>query len=104
MSSAYAALKPFPLPPAAPLTLELGALHTEPDSPHAAYTHHLFVRPLALAFDAQRVFARARNIACRVQLRGEDAGEGEPLQVSCCTRGVRRQAALLYCCHLTDLK
>ncbi|XP_028029187.1 dedicator of cytokinesis protein 9 [Bombyx mandarina] len=80
MTSAYAALKPFPLPPAAPLTLELATLNVEPEQPYAAYVHHLYVRPLALNFESQKMFARARNIACTIELRNSDTGDNEPLQ------------------------
>ncbi|RVE53287.1 hypothetical protein evm_002120 [Chilo suppressalis] len=81
MTSAYAALKPFPLPPTSPLTLELATLNVEPEQPYAAYVHHLYVRPLTLSFDSQKVFARARNIACSVELRDSDIGDNKPLQV-----------------------
>ncbi|KAL4715192.1 hypothetical protein ACJJTC_012239 [Scirpophaga incertulas] len=81
MTSAYAALKPFPLPPAMPLTLELATLSVEPEQPYAAYIHHLYVRPLSLNFESQKVFARARNIACSVELKDCDSGDNKPLQV-----------------------
>lgn len=82
MTSAYAALKPFPLPPTSPLTLELATLNVEAEQPYAAYVHHLYVRPLSLNFESQKMFARARNIACSVELREGDCGDTQPLQVS----------------------
>lgn len=86
MTNAYAALKPFPLPPTSPLTVELATLNVEPEQPYAAYIHHLYVRPLALNFESQKMFARARNIACSIELRDNDTGDNRPLQVSsyCC--------------------
>lgn len=81
MTSSYAALKPFPLPPTAPLTLELATLNVEPEQPYAAYIHHLYVRPLYLIFESQKMFARARNIACSIELRENDTGDNKPLQV-----------------------
>ncbi|KPI93942.1 Dedicator of cytokinesis protein 9 [Papilio xuthus] len=81
MTSSYAALKPFPLPPALPLTLELATLNVEPEQPYAAYIHHLYVRPLYLIFESQKVFARARNIACSIEFRDNDTGDNKPLQV-----------------------
>ncbi|KAL0894603.1 hypothetical protein ABMA27_013165 [Loxostege sticticalis] len=81
MTSAYAALKPFPLPPTSPLTVELATLNVEPEQPYAAFVHHLYVRPLALNFESQKVFARARNIACSIELRDSDTGDNKPLQV-----------------------
>lgn len=82
MSNAFAALKPFPLPPTNPLTLELATLNVEPEQPYAAFIHHLYVRPLALSFESQKIFARARNIACTIELRNNDTGDNKPLQVS----------------------
>ncbi|CAH0603294.1 unnamed protein product [Chrysodeixis includens] len=80
MSNSYAALKPFPLPPAMPLTVELATLNVEPEQPYAAYIHHLYVRPLSLNFESQKMFARARNIACSVELRDNDTGDNKALQ------------------------
>ncbi|XP_075992073.1 dedicator of cytokinesis protein Ziz isoform X1 [Anticarsia gemmatalis] len=81
MTNAFAALKPFPLPPTSPLTLELATLNVEPEQPYAAYVHHLYVRPLALNFESQKMFARARNIACSIELRDNDTGDNRPLPV-----------------------
>lgn len=81
MTSAYAALKPFPLPPTSPITLELATLNTEPEQPYAAFVHHLYVRPLTLNFESQKIFARARNIACSIELKDSDSGDNKPLQV-----------------------
>ncbi|XP_073941513.1 dedicator of cytokinesis protein Ziz isoform X2 [Choristoneura fumiferana] len=81
MTTAYAALKPFPLPPSTPLTVELATLNTEPEQPYAAFVNHLYIRPLTLNFESQKMFARARNIACAIELRENDTGENKPLQV-----------------------
>ncbi|XP_063376067.1 dedicator of cytokinesis protein 9 [Cydia fagiglandana] len=81
MTTSYAALKPFPLPPTSPLTLELATLNIEPEQPYAAFIHHLYVRPLSLNFESQKMFARARNIACSIELRECDTGDNKPLQV-----------------------
>ncbi|XP_045766053.1 dedicator of cytokinesis protein 9 isoform X2 [Maniola jurtina] len=81
MTSAYAALKPFPLPPSSPLTLELATLNQEAEQPYAAYIHHLYVRPLSLSFESQKMFVRARNIACSIELKESDVGDVKPLQV-----------------------
>ncbi|XP_026738501.1 dedicator of cytokinesis protein 9 isoform X2 [Trichoplusia ni] len=80
MTNSYAALKPFPLPPAMPLTVELATLNVEPEQPYAAYIHHLYVRPLSLNFESQKMFARARNIACSIELRDNDTGDNKALQ------------------------
>ncbi|KOB77262.1 Dedicator of cytokinesis protein 9 [Operophtera brumata] len=51
-----------------------------PEQPYAAFVHHLYVRPLSMNFESQKVFARARNIACSVELRDCDTGDNKPLQ------------------------
>ncbi|XP_045515392.1 dedicator of cytokinesis protein 9 [Pieris brassicae] len=81
MTSSYAALKPFPLPPTSPLTLELSTYNFEPEQPYAAYIHHLYVRPLALNFESQKVFVRARNISCTIELKDSDTGDVKALQI-----------------------
>ena len=81
MTSSYAALKPFPLPPPSPLTLELATLNVEPEQPYAAYIHHLYVHPLSLNFESQKMFVRARNIACSIELKENDTGDVKALQV-----------------------
>jgi dedicator of cytokinesis protein 9/10/11 len=95
MTSSYAALKPYPLPPTSPLTLELANLNVEPEQPHAAYVHHLYVHPLALNFESQKVFARARNIACSIELRDSDTGDNKPLQVSYIHNTMHYQSIIL---------
>lgn len=82
MTTSYAALKPFPLPPTSPLTLELATLNVEPEQPYAAFVHHLYVHPLSLNFESQKMFARARNIACSIELKENDSGDNKSLQVS----------------------
>lgn len=82
MTSAHAALKPFPLPPTSPLTLELASLNAEAEQPYASFVHHMYVRPLSLNFESQKMFARARNIACSVELKESDTGDTKSLKVS----------------------
>lgn len=96
MTTAYAALKPFPLPPAAPLTVELATLNTEPEQPYAAFVNHLYIRPLTLNFESQKMFARARNIACAIELRENDTGENKPLEVSQCNNNIYNSKTILW--------
>ncbi|RZF44325.1 hypothetical protein LSTR_LSTR006875 [Laodelphax striatellus] len=73
-------LKPFPVPPtAAEPTVEVAELEPDPARPHTAFANLLFVYPLSLAFDAQKTFTRARNIACTVQLKDTDDESAEPI-------------------------
>ncbi|KAJ2944618.1 hypothetical protein O0L34_g3971 [Tuta absoluta] len=103
MTSAYAALKPFPLPPTSPLTVELATLNLEAEQPYAAYIHHLYVRPLALNFESQKLFTRARNIACSVELRDCDTGENQPLMTTLNVDGEQSQAAYIHHLYVRPL-
>lgn len=79
-----APLKPFPLPPTNEPTFEViefeGSSEKEVN-PYTSFVNHLYVYPLNLNFDTQKVFARARNIACLVELRDSDNEEARSLQV-----------------------
>lgn len=77
-------LKPFPLPPAAEPTFEISEFigQTERDVyPFTTFINHLFVYPLVLNFDSQKLFSRARNIAVLIELRDSDADGAKPLSV-----------------------
>lgn len=49
--------------------------------PYTTFVNHLFVYPLALNFDGQKLFSRARNIAVTVELRDNDLDGSHPLEV-----------------------
>uniref|UniRef100_A0A8D9FDQ4 Dedicator of cytokinesis protein 9 n=1 Tax=Cacopsylla melanoneura TaxID=428564 RepID=A0A8D9FDQ4_9HEMI len=72
-------LKPFPQPPTTPPTIEVAPLYP-PESPHTVYSNTLYVYPESLAYESQKTFTRARNIACVVQLRDSDAENAKPLK------------------------
>ncbi|XP_026677527.1 dedicator of cytokinesis protein 11-like [Diaphorina citri] len=72
-------LKPFPSPPSSPPTIEVAPLHP-PECPHTVYRNTLYVYPESLAFESQKTFTRARNIACIVQLRDSDQENARPLK------------------------
>uniref|UniRef100_A0A023F2T5 Putative ph domain-containing protein n=1 Tax=Triatoma infestans TaxID=30076 RepID=A0A023F2T5_TRIIF len=78
LTSSLCPLKPFPVPPACEPTIEVAELSPE-THPYTAFTNHLYVYPQSLAFDAQKSFSRARNIACIVQLRDSDQANCQPL-------------------------
>ncbi|XP_054285049.1 dedicator of cytokinesis protein 9 [Macrosteles quadrilineatus] len=65
-------LKPFSASPNSEVTVEVAELCPEPQ-PFTSYLNHLYVYPQSLAFDTQKMFTRARNIACTVQLRDDDS-------------------------------
>lgn len=81
LTSWLAPLKPFPSPPSSEVTIEVAELCPE-TQPHTTFTNHLYVYPQNLAFDSQKMFTRARNIACTIQLKDSDAEDAEPLVVS----------------------
>lgn len=81
MTSSLSPLKPFPTPPTSDVTIEIAELC--PDTqPHTSFTNHLYVYPQNLVFDAQKMFTRARNIACTVQLKESDSENADPIVVS----------------------
>lgn len=80
LTSALAPLKPFCAAPGGDVTVEVAELCAEPQ-PFTSYINHLYVYPQSLAFDTQKMFTRARNIACAVQLRDSDAENAQPLTV-----------------------
>lgn len=87
LTTTLAPLKPFPLPPTSEPTLEVVEFEGSSEKdvhPFTTFINHLYVYPKSLNFDMQKNFTRARNIACRVELRDSDEDGAEPL---CCIYG-----------------
>lgn len=82
LTCGWAPVKPFPLPPTSPCTLELAAINTLLENPHSSYVNHMYAYPIMLNFDSQKIFARARNIACHVEIRDSDSQGATSLNVS----------------------
>lgn len=77
-------LKPFPLPPTSDPTFEIAEFESSSEKeihPYTTFVNHLYVYPQSLCFDSQKIFTRARNIACIVELRDDDNENAEPLRV-----------------------
>lgn len=77
-------LKPFPIPPKSDSTLEVCEFLGSTDRdvyPFTTFINHIFIYPLVLNFDNQKLFSRARNIAVIVELRDSDADGTKPLPV-----------------------
>ncbi|KAI0214351.1 Dedicator of cytokinesis protein 9 [Lamellibrachia satsuma] len=53
-------------------------------APFTTYVNHLYVSPRNLKYDCQKVFAKARNIACYVEIQDSDTEGAVPLK---CIRG-----------------
>lgn len=49
--------------------------------PFTTFINHLFVYPLTLNFDSQKLFSRARNLAVVIELRDTDGEGAQPLPV-----------------------
>ncbi|XP_023704534.1 dedicator of cytokinesis protein 9 isoform X3 [Cryptotermes secundus] len=87
LTASLSPLKPFPMPPTNEPTIEVMEFEgtTEKDvHPYTTFLNHLYVYPQSLAFDTQKTFTRARNIACIVELMDSDAEGAHPL---CCLYG-----------------
>ncbi|KAL1123769.1 hypothetical protein AAG570_001542 [Ranatra chinensis] len=97
LTSCFAPLKPFPIPPTCPPTVEVAELCPE-IQPYTVFTNHLYVYPQSLAFDTQKTFSRARNIACVVQLKDSDDESAQPLP--CISSGGSDLVSSGSCCVL----
>lgn len=85
LTTTLSQLKPFPSPPTNVPSFELTEFvgTTERDvHPFTTFYNHLFIYPLMLNFDSQKLFSRARNLAVIVELRDSDAEGVKPLSVS----------------------
>ncbi|XP_015607279.1 dedicator of cytokinesis protein 9 isoform X3 [Cephus cinctus] len=83
LTTALAPLKPFPIPPTSEPTLEIAEFEGSSERevhPYTTYVNHLYVYPQTLCFDTQKIFTRARNIACIVELRDDDDENAKPLR------------------------
>lgn len=87
LTATLAPLKPFPLPPAKEPTIEVTEFEgssVKDVHPHTTYINHLYIYPQSLIFDTQKAFTRARNIACKIELRDSDEEGSESM---CCIYG-----------------
>jgi hypothetical protein len=86
LTNSLAPLKPFSPTSAIEPSLEVAEFENPSADnvgthPYTVPSHHLYVYPRALIFEAQKTFARARNIACTVELRDSDQEDAKPLKV-----------------------
>ncbi|KAK9718639.1 PH domain [Popillia japonica] len=83
LTTAIAALKPFPIPPTNEPTIEITEFEKNSEKdvhPYTTFINHLYVYPQMLNFDTQKMFTRARNIACVVELKDSDDENAVGLQ------------------------
>lgn len=84
LTTTLTSIKPFPLPPVEPPTLEIAEFsgNCERDiHPYTVFINHLFIYPISLNFESQKVFSRARNLAVTIELRSSDAADAKPIEV-----------------------
>ncbi|KRG03329.1 dedicator of cytokinesis protein 9 isoform X4 [Drosophila mojavensis] len=82
LTKSLAPLSTFSASAKQPLTLELAEFQgqNERDAhPYTSFCNHLYVYPLSLQFDSQKLFSRARNITVVVELRDGDGEYSKPL-------------------------
>ncbi|XP_076304439.1 dedicator of cytokinesis protein Ziz isoform X14 [Tachypleus tridentatus] len=83
LSSSLIPVHPFPIPPVHNPTIEVDKFPTDVPSdnhPFTIYKNHLYIFPRSLKFDSQKIFTKARNIACVVELRDSDEEGAIPLK------------------------
>lgn len=79
-------LKPFPLPSNNEPSFEIIEFSGNADRemyPYTTFANHLFVYPLMLTFDSQKLFSRARNLAMVMEIRDSDEDGAKPIPVIC---------------------
>ncbi|ERL87077.1 hypothetical protein D910_04478 [Dendroctonus ponderosae] len=82
LTASLAPLKPFPLPPTNQPTFEITEFEGQSEKdvhPYTTFVNHMYVYPHSLNFDTQKIFTRARNIACVVEVRDSDNEEAQGL-------------------------
>ncbi|XP_055599906.1 dedicator of cytokinesis protein 9 isoform X2 [Uranotaenia lowii] len=83
LTPALIPLKPFPSPPTADPTVEITEFVASSEQhlyPHVTFVNHLYVYPIHLSYDSQKIFSRARNIAVVVELRDSDTAEAKSIE------------------------
>lgn len=78
-------LKPFPLPSNSEPSFEINEFSGNADRemyPYTTFVNHLFVYPLMLTFDSQKLFSRARNLALVMEIRDSDEDGAKPVPVT----------------------
>ncbi|XP_070173876.1 dedicator of cytokinesis protein 9-like isoform X3 [Littorina saxatilis] len=83
LTSSLVRIKPFADPPTEGPTFEVEEFLPKKASLCSTfdyYVNHLYVYPLSLKYDSQKTFAKARNIACCVELRDSDDEKAAPLK------------------------
>lgn len=106
LSKSLAPLPTFSASAKQALTLELTEFQSQAERdayPYTNFCNHLYVYPLCLQFDSQKIFSRARNITVVVELRDGDGEYSKPLKVAaqhlipCCLE----YFIVFFCCYFS---
>lgn len=77
-------IKPFTIPPEEDPTIEVTEFTGTSEReiyPYSSFMNHLYVYPISLNFETQKIFSRARNIAVTIELRDSDNLDAKPIEV-----------------------
>ena len=85
LTSSMYPLTPFDNPPTSAATREIVEFLDGPAEcliPYTTYKNFLYIRPTMLAYEGQKIFQRARNLSCTIQVKDVDNEDSPPLPVS----------------------
>ncbi|XP_053674834.1 dedicator of cytokinesis protein 11 [Anopheles nili] len=83
LTNSLVPLNPFPVPAASDPTLEVTEFANNSEQylhPFVHFVNHLFLYPLQLNYDSQKIFSRARNLAVIVELRDSDTADAKSIE------------------------
>ncbi|XP_032887032.1 dedicator of cytokinesis protein 10 isoform X3 [Amblyraja radiata] len=83
VTSSYVPVKPFEDPNKYELAIEVEEFVQESakySQPYTVYKNHLYIYPKHLKYDGQKCFAKARNLAVRIEFRSSDKEHAQPLK------------------------
>uniref|UniRef100_UPI00398F8684 dedicator of cytokinesis protein 10 n=1 Tax=Pristiophorus japonicus TaxID=55135 RepID=UPI00398F8684 len=83
VTSSYVPIKPFKDPSKYEPTIEVEEFVQESakySQPYTIYKNHVYIYPKHLKYDGQKCFAKARNLAVRIEFRSSDEESAQPLK------------------------
>ncbi|XP_067851502.1 dedicator of cytokinesis protein 10 isoform X3 [Heptranchias perlo] len=83
VTSSYVPIKPFKDPNKYEPTIEVEEFVQESakySQPYTIYKNHVYIYPKHLKYDSQKCFAKARNIAVRIEFKNSDEESAKPLK------------------------
>ncbi|XP_069752851.1 dedicator of cytokinesis protein 10 [Narcine bancroftii] len=83
VTSSYVPIKPFEDPNKYEPTIEVEEFVQESakySQPYATYKNHVYIYPKHLKYDGQKCFAKARNLAVRIEFKSSDDKSARPLK------------------------